>query len=46
MGADFPCGILQGGEGEAIVAESSEAPFHIFYSHAKLTPQNAKNSCT
>jgi hypothetical protein len=30
VGADFEVGILQGGEGEAIVAKISEPSFHIY----------------
>jgi hypothetical protein len=45
FGADFPGGILQGGEGDAIVYKSSKALFLIFNSHTKLTPRLGKYSC-
>jgi hypothetical protein len=46
LGADFPGGILQRGEGDAIVYKASKAPIHIFHSHTKLTPRLGKYSCT
>jgi len=33
-------GVAAGGEGEAIVAKSSEASFHIFYPRGRLTPRS------
>ena len=41
-GADFEVGILQGGEGEAIVAIISKTPFHISLLAQRTTRETRK----